>query len=61
MFNIVDDITLSTNRKISFEEEKQLKAIIKKYGQKISKGKTIRYDNNEYKKLLVLLYLHNIS
>lgn len=47
----VDDITLSTNRKISFEEEKQLKAIIKKHGQKISKGKTIRYDNNEYKKI----------
>lgn len=47
----VDDITLSTNRKISFEEEKQLKAIIKKYGQKISKGKTIRYNNNEYKKI----------
>lgn len=47
----VDDITLSTNRKISFEEEKQLKAIIKKHGQKISKGKTVRYDNNEYKKI----------
>ncbi len=47
----VDDITLSTNRKISFEEEKQLKAIIKKHGQKISKGKTIRYDNNGYKKI----------
>lgn len=47
----VDDITLSTNRKISFKEEKQLKAIINKYGQKISKGKTIRYNNNEYKKI----------
>lgn len=47
----VDDITISTNRKISFEEEKQLKSIIKKYGQKISKGKTIRYNNNEYKKI----------
>lgn len=47
----VDDITFSSNRKISFEEEKQLKGIIKKYGQKISKGKTIRYNNNEYKKI----------
>lgn len=47
----VDDITLSTNRKISFEEEKQLKAIIKKYGQKISTGKTIRYNDNEFKKV----------
>lgn len=38
----VDDITLSTNRRVSFEEEKQIKAIIKKYGQKISKEKTIK-------------------
>lgn len=47
----VDDITLSTNRKISFEEEKQLKGIVKKYGQKISKNKTIRYSNSDYKKI----------
>lgn len=47
----VDDLTLSSNRKISFEEEKQLKSIVKKYGQKISKEKTIRYNKNEYKKI----------
>lgn len=47
----VDDLTISTNRIISFEEEKQLKAIIEKYGQKISKKKTIRYKQNEYKKV----------
>ena len=47
----VDDITVSTNRKISFQEEKQLKDIIRKYGQKISKDKIIRYNNNEYKKI----------
>ena len=47
----VDDITLSTNRKISFKEEKQLKGIVKKYGQKISKNKTIRYSNSDYKKI----------
>jgi len=47
----VDDITISTSRNISFEEEKQLKLIIKKYGQKISKNKTIRYNNNEFKKV----------
>lgn len=57
----VDDITLSTNRKISFEEEKQLKAIIKKHGQKISKGKTIRYDNNEYKKNYWFCYISTTS
>ena len=47
----VDDLTISTNRNISFEEEKQLKAIVEKYGQKISKKKTIRYKQNEYKKV----------
>ena len=47
----VDDITISSNRMISFVEEKQLKSIIKKYGQRISKGKTIRYREHEYKKV----------
>ena len=37
--------------KLALKKKKQLKAIIKKYGQKISKGKKIRYDNNEYKKI----------
>lgn len=47
----VNDLTISTNRNISFEEEKQIKAIVEKYGQKISKNKTIRYKENEYKKV----------
>lgn len=47
----VDDLTISTNRNISFEEGKQIKAIVEKYGQKISKNKTIRYKENEYKKV----------
>lgn len=47
----VDDLTISTNRNISFEEEKQLKLIVQQYGQRISKRKTIRYKQNEYKKV----------
>ena len=47
----VDDLTISTNRNISFEEEKQIKSIVEKYSQKISKYKTIRYNENEYKKV----------
>ena len=47
----VDDLTISNNRNISFEEEKQLKSIVERNGQKISKKKTIRYKQNEYKKV----------
>lgn len=47
----VDDLTLSTNRNISFKEEKQLKAIVNKYGHSLNKKKTIRYKQNEYKKV----------
>ncbi len=47
----VDDFTISTNRKISFKEEQELKNIIKHYGHKLSKSKTIRYDENEFKKV----------
>ena len=47
----VDDLTISTNRRISFKEEQELKNIIKKHGHKISKDKTIRYTEREYKKI----------
>ena len=47
----VDDLTISTNRIISLIEEKQIKKIVEKYGQKISKKKTIRYNANDYKKI----------
>lgn len=47
----VDDFTISTNRKISFKEEQEIKNIIEKYGHKLSKNKTIRYDEREFKKV----------
>lgn len=48
----VDDITVSSmNRYISKKEEAEIKNIIKKYKQNLSKEKTIRYGANEYKKV----------
>lgn len=48
----VDDITVSsTNRYITKKEESEIKNIIRKHKQNLSKGKTIRYGANEYKKV----------
>ena len=48
----VDDITVSsTNRYITKREESEIKNIIRKHKQNLSKGKTIRYGANEYKKV----------
>lgn len=48
----VDDITISSeNRYITKKEESEIKNIIRKYKQNLSKGKTIRYGENEYKKV----------
>ena len=48
----VDDITVSSmTRHISKKEESEIKNIIRKHKQNLSKGKTIRYGANEYKKV----------
>ena len=48
----VDDITISSmTRYISRKEEAEIKQIIRKHKQNLSKGKTIRYGVNEYKKV----------
>ena len=48
----VDDITISsTYRYITKKEESEIKNIIRKHKQNLSKGKTIRYGENEYKKV----------
>ncbi len=48
----VDDITISSeNRYITKKEESEIKNIIRKHKQNLSKGKTIRYRTNEYKKV----------
>lgn len=48
----VDDITISSiDRYITKKEESEIKAIIKKHKHNLSKGKTIRYGANEYKKV----------
>ncbi len=48
----VDDITISSrNRYITKKEESEIKNIIRKHKQNLSKGKTIRYGENEYKKV----------
>ena len=48
----VDDITISsTYRCITKKEESEIKNIIRKHKQNLSKGKTIRYGENEYKKV----------
>lgn len=48
----VDDITVSSmNRYITKKEESEIKNIIRKHKQNLSKGKTIRYGANEYKKV----------
>lgn len=48
----VDDITISSdNRYITAKEESQIKNIMRNYGQKLSKNKTIRYGESEYKKV----------
>ncbi len=47
----VDDITISTDKKISNVEERELKAIIRRNGHRISKNKTVRYEKHEYKKV----------
>lgn len=48
----VDDITVSSEeRYITKKEESEIKNIIRKHKQNLSKGKTIRYGANEYKKV----------
>lgn len=48
----VDDITISsTYRYITKKEESEIKNIIRKHKKNLSKGKTIRYGANEYKKV----------
>ena len=48
----VDDITVSSiTRHISKKEESEIKNIIRKHKHNLSKGKTIRYGANEYKKV----------
>ncbi len=48
----VDDITVSsTKRYISKKEESEIKNIIRKHKQNLSKDKTIRYGKNDYKKV----------
>ncbi len=48
----VDDITISSiKRDINKREESEIKTIIRRNKQKLSKGKTIRYGINEYKKV----------
>lgn len=48
----VDDITISSEKRhITEKEESEIKNIIRKHKQKLSKEKTIRYGTNEYKKV----------
>ena len=48
----VDDITISSEKRyITEKEESEIKNIIRRNRQKLSKEKTIRYGVNEYKKV----------
>lgn len=58
----VDDITISSkSRNITKKEESEIKNIIRKHNHKLSKGKTIRYKANEYKKVTGFVISSNIK